>query len=310
MMRRNSVFAKLKYVGNEEYIGLGKIYLTQEVKIGAKKFMQTQKNPISQLVVGIKSAGEMASGIAWCLYYSNIKKIFMMELENPLLVRREVSFGDSVYKDRKMIEGVTAKKVTGSNEVKKIWSAGYIAVAIDPDWGLIDKIKPDIIIDAIMAKKNLGTNKNDAELVIAVGPGFEAKKDADVVIESNRGHNLGRVISKGSAEPNTGNPGSINGYTLERVLRAPCRGAFQPKKGIGDHVNEGDIIGNIGNREIKAGISGVVRGLIAQNTTVKNNEKIGDIDPRGISEYCNTISEKARAIGGGVLEAILMNYNR
>ncbi len=272
--------------------------------------MQTQKNTISQLVVGIKSAGEMASGIAWRLYKSNIKRIFMMELEKPLLVRREVSFGDAVYTERKTVEGVTAQKVTGDNDVNKIWSADHIAVAVDPDWDLIDKIKPDIIIDAIMAKKNIGTSKDDADFVIAVGPGFEAKRDADIVIESNRGHNLGRVINKGSAEPNTGNPGSINGYTLERVLRAPCSGAFQPKIEIADHVNEGDIIGLIENCEIKAGISGVVRGLVAQNTIVKNNEKIGDIDPRGISEYCNTISEKARAIGGGVLEAILMKYNR
>ena len=174
---------------------------------------------------------------------------------------------------------------------------------------MLDQTQPDVVIDAILAKKNLGTHKNEAPLVIGLGPGFVAKQDVHMVIETNRGHNLGRIITSGSAEPDTGIPGSINGYTEERVLRAPCDGEFNARRSIGDSVKRGDAIGTVAQEPVVAKIDGVIRGLIRSSANVNRGLKIGDIDPRGRVDYCATISEKARAIGGSVLEAILRVYN-
>jgi xanthine dehydrogenase accessory factor len=171
-------------------------------------------------------------------------------------------------------------------------------------------VKPDILVDAVIAKKNLGTAPGDAELVIALGPGFMAKRDAHVLVETNRGHNLGRLIEEGEAEPNTGIPGAINNVTHQRVLRAPADGVFHNEKNIGDPVNSGDVVGYVDDLPVIAEIDGVVRGMIRPQTRVANTLKIGDIDPRGKAGCCYTISEKARAIGGSVLEAILHRYNR
>ena len=164
-------------------------------------------------------------------------------------------------------------------------------------------------MDAILSKKNIGTRHQDADLVIALGPGFEAGKDAHVVIETNRGHNLGRLIYSGKPEPDTGIPGQIGNYTIERVLRSGATGIFESKHSIGDLVERGDIIGNVGGSIVKCEINGILRGLIRPGTKVKKSMKIGDIDPRGNIAYCYTVSEKARNIGGAVLEAILRVYN-
>jgi xanthine dehydrogenase accessory factor len=167
-----------------------------------------------------------------------------------------------------------------------------------------------VLIDAILAKENRGTRLDDAHLVIALGPGFWAGRDAHFVIETNRGHRLGRVIEEGEAEPNTGIPGEIAGLTWERVLRAPCAGRFQSHRSIGDPVSQGEIVAEVEGIPIKANIPGVMRGLLRDGLKVKEKMKVGDVDPRGIQQHCFTISEKARAIGGGVLEAILRKYNR
>jgi xanthine dehydrogenase accessory factor len=265
---------------------------------------------IKELVIGIKGAGEIASGIACRLFQSNIKNIFMMETKNPLAVRRQVSFCEAVHDGKIIVEGVEAKKIISSGEIHHAWSENKIPVIVDPDWNCIKTVKPHVVIDAIIAKKNLGTSLSEAPLTIGLGPGFEAGKDVHIAIETNRGHNLGRVILNGCPEPNTGIPGSTNGFTHERVLRAPCAGTFNSTLNIGAIVKKKQVVGSVDGENVKAGIDGVLRGQIRNNTKVTNKLKIGDIDPRGEKQYCTTISEKARAIGGSVLEAVLNKYNK
>jgi len=235
----------------------------------------------------------MATGIAWRLFQSNFKHIFMVEIENPMAVRRRVSFCEAIH-DGKIIVA---------------WNSNSIPVIVDPDWKSIKALQPHVVIDAIIAKKNLGTTLSEAPLVIGLGPGFEAGKDVHMAIETNRGHNLGRIILNGCPEPNTGTPGNIGGYTGERVLRSPCSGIFTSSLTIGTLVKKNDVVGYVDGKPVITQIDGVLRGQIRNSIRVKERQKIGDIDPRGNIEYCTTISEKARAIGGSVLEAILREYN-
>ena len=265
---------------------------------------------LSDLNIVIKGAGEMASAVAWRLYRAHLSKILMLETDNPLAVRRAVSFCEAVFDGRQKIEGVEAVRVRGVSDTLSAWKAGKIAVAVDPQWRLSRKIHPDVVVDAILAKSNMGTRLQEAELVIGLGPGFDAGSDVHLVIETNRGHNLGRIIPAGSAESNTGIPGSIGGYTEERVLRASNDGKFIPRKSIGDTVTVDDIIGFVEKTAVGTQIGGVVRGLIRPQTSVKIGMKLGDIDPRGRQDYCFTISEKARAIGGAALEAVLRVFNK
>ncbi len=265
---------------------------------------------INELIIGIKGAGEIASGIAYRLFQSNIKNIFMMETENPLAVRRQVSFCEVVHDDKIIVEGVEAKKIISYDEINHAWSENKIPVIVDPDWDCIKNAKPHVVVDAIIAKKNLGTSLSEAPVVIGLGPGFEAGIDVHIAIETNRGHNLGRVILNGCPEPNTGIPGSSNGFTHERVLRAPCAGIFISDLNIGATVKKEQVVGHVDGQDVIAQIDGVLRGQIRNNTKVTDKLKIGDIDPRGEIQYCTTISEKARAIGGSVLEAVLNKYNK
>ena len=274
-----------------------------------KLTMGDRKIKLSDLVIAIKGAGEMASAVAWRLYRSNIRKVLMLETASPLAVRREVSFCEAVHEGRKTVEGVEALKVDDYDDMRKAWTQGKIAVAIDPEWKLLDRTQANVVIDAILAKKNTGTHVKEAPLVIGLGPGFVAGEDAHLVIETNRGHNLGRIITSGHAEPNTGIPGAIEGYTEERVLRAPCEGLFNTRLSIASQVKSGDAIGTVEGQTILASIDGVIRGLIRSPSNVRRGLKVGDIDPRGRADYCYTISEKARAIAGAVLEAILRVYN-
>ncbi|MFH1156419.1 MAG: selenium-dependent molybdenum cofactor biosynthesis protein YqeB [Pseudomonadota bacterium] len=268
-----------------------------------------EPSEIRHLTIGIKGAGEMATGVAWRLFRSNFRKIFMMEIPNPMAVRRQVSFCEAVYDGSITVEGVQAWVVPCPEDIPGAWEKNIIPVIVDPGWTSLTRVEPHIVIDAIMAKKNLGTRSTDASLVIGLGPGFEAGASVHMAIETNRGHNLGRVLTSGCPEPNTGIPGSINGYTVERVLRAPCAGIFRSRTAIGTLINSGEVIGTVEQQPVTARISGIVRGLIRDNTRVPERMKIGDIDPRGKKEHCTTISEKARAIGGSVLEAILNRYN-
>ena len=265
---------------------------------------------ISELIVLIRGAGEMASGVAQRLYQSHFR-ICMVEVSQPLAVRRGVSFSEAVFEGEKEVEGIRAKLITEPEEAEEVWRKRQIPVFIDPEAKRArDFLKPDVLIDAILAKKNLGTQIKDAPLVIGLGPGFTAGKDVHIVIETNRGHSLGKMILNGTAEPDTGIPGEIGGFSIERVLRTMKKGVFRPQMSIGDKVHRGSVVAVVDDFPVIAQISGLVRGLLREGAEVKKGMKVGDIDPRGERNLCFTVSEKARGIAGGVLEAILYWYNK
>lgn len=255
----------------------------------------------------IKGAGDLASGTAHRLWQAGFD-IVMLELPQPLVVRRSVSFASAVYEGAASLEGVQARCCRGIEEADRIGGLlekRVIPVFIDPEGKLIHIYQPDVLVDAILAKRNTGTSIGDAPLVIGLGPGFTAGKDVHAVIETKRGHDLGRVLYEGSAVPNTGVPGNIAGFALERVFRAPAGGKFTTSKKIGDLVKEGETVAAVNDVPVKAAISGVIRGLLYPGLEVKAGAKIGDVDPRGEEIDVCTISDKARAVAGGVLEAIL-----
>jgi xanthine dehydrogenase accessory factor len=265
--------------------------------------------PLKDRVIIIKGAGEQATGIACRLYRANFRRILMLETPSPLAVRRQVSFCEAVHKSCMKVEGIEAVRIGNDLERHAVWAGGKIAVLVDPYGESLSRCKPDLFIDATLAKRNLGTSINDAPLVIALGPGFTAGTDCHIVIETNRGHDLGRLIATGMAETNTGIPGDIAGYTAERVLRATADGIFTTERQIGDLVRKGEVIGVIDSTEVVSQLDGILRGLIRPGSAVRKGLKIGDVDPRGEASYCDTISEKARSLGGAVLEAILASYN-
>jgi xanthine dehydrogenase accessory factor len=281
--------------------------LQEEILDYNKKYQEISS--MRGLIIVIKGAGEMASGIAHRLFCAGLTKILMTDLNEPLAVRRTVSFSEAVYEGKAEVEGVRAALLRDMAELKNLWEKRQIAIAVDPDGILTQKIRPHVIIDAIMAKTGTSTRVDEAPLVIGVGPGIRAPHDVHAVIESNRGHNMGRVIWEGSAEPFSGVPGSTGGYTMERVLRSPHAGIVHHDRRIGDVVRKGDVILHVDNTPVAGMIDGVLRGLIRE-IAVKENEKIGDIDPRARIEHCCTISDKARAIAGGVLEAIMTDFNK
>lgn len=268
----------------------------------------TAKTLLERVIV-IKGAGEMATGVACRLFGANLRRILMLETHNPLAVRRRVSFCEAVHEGRAAVEGVAAILVKTDGEISKAWEADTVAVMVDPQAESLSRVDADVLIDATLAKRNLGISVADAPLVIALGPGFEVGRDCHIAIETNRGHDLGRLLRSGMAAENTGIPGDIKGYTSERVLRAPADGRFVTQSRIGDLVRSGDSIGQVGDARVLATIDGVLRGLIRPGSMVNKGLKIGDIDPRGQPGYCDTISEKARAIGGAALEAVLSVYN-
>jgi xanthine dehydrogenase accessory factor len=263
---------------------------------------------LNDLVILIRGAGEMATGVAHRLASCHFK-VCLTEVSNPQAVRREVAFSEAIFDKEKEVEGIVAKLVESPEQIPVTWKDEKIPILIDPEAKVKDSLKPDVLIDATLSKKNLGTKITDALLVVGLGPGFRAGKDVHLVIETNRGHNLGRIIANGEAEPNTGIPGSIAGYTEERVIRAPKEGNFKALKKIGDGVRANEKVGMIGNVEVRSRIAGVIRGLLRDETEVWKGMKLGDVDPRGIKTHCHTISDKARTISGGVLQAILEHCN-
>jgi len=254
--------------------------------------------------VFIKGGGDLASGVTYRLVKAGFP-VLISELPQPLAIRRTVSFASAVYEDMITVEGLTARRTNHLRECQTLWAAGEIPVVVDVQGDVAVALKPPVIVDARMAKRNLGTTIQDATLVLGLGPGFEAGKDCHAVIETNRGHDLGRVIWQGTAEPNTGRPGSIQGYTSDRVLRAPEDGYVRPHVQIGDMVTQGAVIAEINGTQLIAPFDGVLRGLIHPSVRVTAGMKIGDVDPRAKPEYCFKISEKSLAIGGGVVEAVL-----
>lgn len=255
----------------------------------------------------IRGAGDLATGVAHRLWNSGFS-VVMLELPSPLVVRRTVSFASAVYENSITVEKVTAKLCQQADQVEQYIGQNIIPVIIDPDGSTLLKEKPLVLIDAVMAKKNTLTRINQAELVIGLGPGFSAGQDVHAVVETERGHNLGKVIYSGQAAADTGNPGVIGGYSSERLLRAPHSGSFEPKKDIGDIIKAGETVAVINSTEIRANIDGLIRGMLYPGIKVEGGIKIGDIDPRGKQVDYRAISDKARAVGGGVLEAILSRY--
>jgi len=260
---------------------------------------------VKQLVI-IKGAGDLATGIAQRLFRSGFA-VVMTELPQPLVIRRTVAFAEAVFSGRFIVEGVEAVKSEWA-DILQVVQNEQIAVVVDPQGVSVAMLKPLAVVDAILAKKNLGTKIIDAPIVVGVGPGFTAGLDVHAVVESKRGHYLGRVITEGQAFPNTGVPGNIGGYTKERIVRAPGPGIFTGISQIGDQVSAGDIVAYVDQQPVVASVTGILRGLLHDQLRVTAGMKIGDIDPRCIRDHCFSISDKARAIGGGVLEAIL--YNR
>lgn len=261
------------------------------------------------LKIIIRGAGEMATGTACRLHRSGFTRILMTEIDKPMAVRRAVSFCEAVHEGSWTVEGIEASRISVPEEAPRLWDERVIPVIVDPTNESRQSLKPDVTVDAILAKENLGTTINDANLVIGLGPGFVAGSDVHYVVETSRGHDLARLIVEGEAAPNTGVPGDIGGHTIKRVIRAPARGLFKSDLAIGTPVGEGQILGRVDGQEVRAALRGVLRGLIRPGILVEKDLKIGDVDPRGIVSNCFTISEKARAIGGTVLEAIMMRYN-
>jgi xanthine dehydrogenase accessory factor len=255
----------------------------------------------------IKGAGDLASGVAWRLWRAGFP-LAMTELPQPLALRRCVAFAEAIYAGETIVEGITARRVEGASAIPGAWAQGVIPVLVDSQADLLARLRPEVVVDAIMAKKNLGTSLDEAPLVIGLGPGFTAGLDVHVVIETNRGHYLGRALWSGSAQPDTGTPGTIAGQDKERVVRAPVRGVFVASRQIGELVEAGDVLGAVDGTPVLAPLSGVLRGLVHTGLQVETNLKIGDIDSRGDPDHCRTISDKALAIGGGVLEAILVYW--
>ncbi|WP_282434519.1 selenium-dependent molybdenum cofactor biosynthesis protein YqeB [Desulfotomaculum copahuensis] len=256
-----------------------------------------------QHLILIKGAGEMATGCAHRLWRAGFP-IVMTELPRPLCVRRTVSFAQTVYTGRLEVEGVRAV-LAEAEEIPAVLAKGEIPVVIDPAGELVRSLRPWCVVDARLAKVNPGTRRDEAQLVIGLGPGFTAGEDVHAVIETARGHYLGRVIYTGPALTNTGVPGEIAGKSSERVLRATGAGTFRPLVEIGAEVKAGQLVAWCGRAPVTAAIDGLVRGMLHPGLEVSPGLKVGDIDPRGDRAMCRTISEKARAIGGGVLEAVL-----
>ena len=255
-------------------------------------------------VVIVKGGGDLATGIAHRLHRCGFA-VVITEIAEPTVIRRSVAFANAVYTGEMVVEGVTAV-VANAAEIAACWQAGKIPLVIDPDCKVRYQLKPWGLVDAILAKRNCGTTLHDAQVVVGVGPGFTAGQDVHRVVETMRGHDLGRVITAGSAQPNTGVPGDIGGYTLERLVKAPRAGKFCAVRSIGDVVRAGEVLAYVDDEPVTGMIDGVLRGLLYDGLTVNAGMKIGDIDPRAKVEHCWTISDKARAIGGGVLEALLM----
>lgn len=259
-------------------------------------------------MVLIKGAGDLATGVAWRLRRCGFP-VVMTEVPEPTTVRRNAAFSEAVYEGMVTVEGVTAQLLEIPAQIYASLKYNLIPVVVDPQAAIIGELKPEIVVDAIIAKRNTGTQIDDAPLVIGLGPGFSAGTDVHRVIETNRGHNLGRVIRKGSAEPNTGIPGIVNGHGIERVLRSPADGFMMPYCMIGDYMEAGDVLAKVDGIAVLAPFSGTIRGLLRENIAAFRGMKIGDIDPRRCPELCGKISEKALAIAGGVLEVIVTYLN-
>ncbi|MDO5028084.1 MAG: selenium-dependent molybdenum cofactor biosynthesis protein YqeB [Bacillota bacterium] len=260
-------------------------------------------------IVIVRGGGDIATGTIQKLYRVGFK-LLILETAQPTCIRTTVSCAQAIYDSSLQIEDMIIKKVNKLEEIYETWNKGQIPIIVDEKGLYIEKLKPYVVVDGILAKKNLGTSRDMAPITIGLGPGFVAGEDVDLVIETKRGHNLARLIFSGPAAANTGRPGEIQGYSQERILRAPESGPIQLVAAIGDFVEKDQTLAYVNGKEVKAGLRGMVRGLIQEGSLVFKGMKIGDVDPRRDKNNLYTISDKARAIGGGVLEGILILENK
>lgn len=256
-------------------------------------------------IVVVRGGGDLATGTIHMLHMAGFR-VLVLESERPSAIRRTVAFCEAVYEGAWTVEGVTARLIHDISEAEGVWQSGEVPVIVDPEKKCINKVSPVAVVDAIIAKKNLGTRIDMAPFVIALGPGFTAGVDCHAVVETKRGHNLGRVYYEGSAAPNTGIPGLIAGHAADRVMHAEADGVFYARAQIGDVVKKGDVIGEISGEIVTASIDGLLRGILHDGYPVTKGFKLADIDPRVEErENCYTISDKARCIAGGVLWAVM-----
>ena len=259
-------------------------------------------------IIVVRGGGDLATGSIHRLWSAGFK-VLVLEAGHPAAIRRQVSLSEAVYEGSTTVEGLTARLIKDVSEMEAVWAAGEVPMLVDPECKCLDAVKPAALVDAIIAKYNVGTRRDMAPATIALGPGFVAGEDVDVVVETSRGHKLGRVIKEGSAKPNTGIPGIIGGYGKERVMHSPAEGVLRNVHAIGDIVEAGTEIAYIetadGHVPVLATISGIIRGLIRDGYPVTVGFKIADIDPRREElENCWLISDKARCIAGSVLEQV------
>lgn len=264
-----------------------------------------------KVLVLIRGAGDLASGVALRLHRSGFQ-VIMTELPQPLVVRRTVSFAEAIYQGEFEVEGEIAQRVDAIEDLSAVLSVGKIPLLIDPEGEVIDRLKGKtgdamavVLVDGRMIKRKPERGLDQADLVIGLGPGFTAGLDCHAVVETHRGHFLGRVIWNGCAQSNTGVPESVGNFTEERVLRAPAEGILHNLANIGDHIYPAQNIAMVNDHPIKAPFGGVLRGLLHPGVNVTKGMKIGDLDPRDDPRYCWLVSDKSLAVGGGVLEAIL-----
>jgi xanthine dehydrogenase accessory factor len=277
----------------------------------------------------IRGGGDLGTGAALRLHRAGWR-VLIAELARPVAIRRAVALASAIYDGSIEVEGVIARRIDDATEIDRAWSLGQVPVIVDPDCSIAARLNPTALINAIMLKRNTGTQMTDAPIVVALGPGFTAGSDCHAVIETNRGHNLGRVYYHGSAEPDTGTPGNLGGQDSQRALRAPIEGVFYAQRKIGDHVKAGEMVGRVITVDVsltdsaarrlaltdrdasqplgmivKTRIDGVIRGILHDGLIVLAKAKVADVDPRGEVSYCFTVSDKSWAVGGGVLEAVL-----
>lgn len=256
------------------------------------------------MLVVIRGAGDIASGIALRLWRAGIR-VVMTDLPQPTAIRRTAAFSTAMVRGEATVEDVAARRAEGPDQALELLEKGVIPVLADPEGNCVPVLRPGAVVDAILAKRNLGTKITDAPVVVGVGPGFTAGVDCHAVVETMRGHYLGRAIYQGSAQPNTGIPGLIGGFAGERVLRAPADGSFHQLLDIGAQVKLGDVAAEVEGVPMLCTLDGVLRGILPEGTPVRKGMKAGDIDPRCKIEHCYCASDKALAVGGGVLEAVL-----
>jgi xanthine dehydrogenase accessory factor len=259
------------------------------------------------MIVFIRGGGDLASGVAMRLVRAGMQ-VVIMELDRPLAIRRKVCFAEAVYMGEVLVEDIAARLVKDPSdklEVNRVLAQGKIAVLVDPEGEAIADLHCRVLVDGRMLKQVVPLQQLQMDLLVGLGPGFTAAVNCHAVVETQRGHTLGRVYWKGTGSTDSGIPDGVQGFTVERVLRAPTNGKVVPLSEIGDQVKPGQVVAEMEGLPVISPFKGVLRGLIHPDVIVPRGTKIGDVDPRNDPNLCFLVSDKSLAVGGGVLEAIL-----